>query len=243
MGGSGLRHHNFTLIEPYVVSDIPDILHKCNVCYVDHVEDVGLLAYPSPTYVHTNIPLSILFKLITLSNARKAAAVHGVSAGSRCTIAQLSLAVEHHSCLKCSSHLTVFSSDLNVDQLSSKRSKKYRENFQICNISTASQGKSAQSPSPHFPPDPASNDLEHLILTNACKRMQPDQFMEAGCAVCGELKLIHTMSCLKSMKNYLHILETQGVTRVERKSAATPVKEYKGAVLDYSCNHICDTCR
>ena len=73
--------------------------------------------------------------------------------------------------------------------------------------------------------------------------MQPDHFTEAGCAVCGELKLIHTMSCLRSMKNYLHILENQGVTCVERKSASAPVKEYKGAVLDYSCNRICNTCR
>lgn len=239
VGGSGLRHHEFASIEAYVVSDIPDVQRKGNVRYVDHVDGVCLLAYPSSPYIHTSMPLSSLFKLVTLSNARKIAAVHGISAGSRCTVAQLLLSVEHHSCLKCSSYISVFSSDLNVDQLSAKRSKKYREKYQACHNPITQ----ATSQSPHFPPEPASDNLEHLILTNACKQMQADNFMEAGCAVCGELKPINAMSRLRSMKNYLHILETQGVTRVERKSVTAPVKEYKGAVLDYSCNRICNTCR
>ena len=242
VGGSGRRlHHEFSSIEAYVVSDVPDVQCKSNVQYVSHVDDVGLLDYSSPPYIHASIPLSILFNLITLTDARKIAAVHGISVGSRCTIAQLLLSVENHSCQKCSSYISVFSSELNVN-ISAERSKRYRDRkkSQACDT-----GKpvSTTSKSPQFPPNPASDNLECLILTNACKKMQPDHFTEAGCAVCGELKPIRTMSRLKSMKNYLHILETQGVTHVERKSAATSVKEYKGAVLDYSCNRICDTCR
>lgn len=242
MGGSGLRHHEFVSIEAYVVSDVSDVHRKCNVRYINHVDDVGLLAYSSSTYIHTNMPLSSLFKLITLSNARKIAAVHGIYTSSHCTIAQLLMLTEHHSCTKCSSHISVFSSVLNMNQLSAKRSKKYRDKLQAGHTQAGSLITTINQ-SPQFPPAPASDNLEHLILTNACKKMLPDYFMEVGCAVCGELKPIRTMNRLKSMKNYLHILETQGVTHVERKSAAAPVKEYKGAVLDYSCKHICDTCR
>ena len=188
-GGSGPRHHEYASIEAYVVSShVPDVQSKPNVCYVSHVDDVGLLAYPSPAYVHTSMPLSSLIKLIILSDARKIAAVHGMSVGSRCTVAQLILLVKNHSCLKCSSYISVFKfSELNVNQLSAKRSKKYRgKKSQSCHnpVSTS------QSASPQFPPNPASDNLEHLILTNACKKMQPEHFTKAGCAVCSELKVI-----------------------------------------------------
>ncbi len=41
-----------------------------------------------------------------------------------------------------------------------------------------------------FPPEPAGSDLIHTILSNACYKMLPINIQEAGCAVCGELKLI-----------------------------------------------------
>ena len=233
-----------------MVSDVSDDQRKSRVCYVCHVNDVGLLSYSGPPYIHANIPLSILFKLITSSDARKVAADHGISVRARCNAAELHSLVVNHSCLKCSSQFSVFSSKPNEKQLGAERAKKYRGKSQanptvpvIFPQANPASSCGSHSSQPEFPPDPASDSLEHLILTNACKKMQPDSFTEAGCAVCGELKLTRNMSRLKSMKNYLHILEAQGVTRVERKSAATSVKEYKGPVLDYSCNHICDTCR
>ena len=102
---------------------------------------------------------------------------------------------------------------------------------------------STESLSTPFPPDAASEDLEHVILTKACDKMRPHLLTEAGCAVCGELKPVHSMSRLRSMKNYLNVLESPGVTRVERKSSSLPIKEYKGPVLDYTCSRICEVCR
>ena len=64
-----------------------------------------------------------------------------------------------------------------------------------------------------------------------------------SCAVCGELKPVGMLSRLKGIKNFLSILEAQGVTRMERKSMASPVKEYPGPVLDHSCSQVCDSCR
>ena len=57
---------------------------------------------------------------------------------------------------------------------------------------------------------------------------------------CGELK---DTSHLKSVKNILKVLETSGVTRQERSTSTSPIKEFKGPVLDYSCSAICNDCR
>jgi hypothetical protein len=48
---------------------------------------------------------------------------------------------------------------------------------------------------------------------------------------------------LKAVKNHLHILKAQGVSRIERNDASEPVREFSGPILDYRCNRICDQCR
>ena len=67
------------------------------------------------------------------------------------------------------------------------------------------------------PPHPATTDLTDLILSKACQKMYLKAIEEAGCAVCVELKHLQKMSCLKSVKNFLEILEAPGVTIIERK--------------------------
>ncbi|KDR79829.1 hypothetical protein GALMADRAFT_18262, partial [Galerina marginata CBS 339.88] len=94
-----------------------------------------------------------------------------------------------------------------------------------------------------FPPDALDAELGHSILSSACKKMSPSNIEEAGCAVCGELKPVKNLSRLKSIKNLLHVLSSSGVTRTERKQSNSPIREYTGPVLDYSCNRVCDDCR
>src|SRR5271168_317723 len=73
--------------------------------------------------------------------------------------------------------------------------------------------------------------------------MNPENFEEVGCAVCGELELRKNTSRLKCVKNLLNILEEPGVTRMERKLDTSPIREYKGPVLDYGCSNNCNGCR
>ena len=72
--------------------------------------------------------------------------------------------------------------------------------------------------------------------------MNKDNIEEAACATCGELKPLKNMSHTKDIKNMLHILSTPGVTRIERKNQKSPVHEYSGPVLDYTCKYVHDNC-
>jgi uncharacterized protein DUF6570/helitron helicase-like protein/PIF1-like helicase len=228
---SGSKLYNFSVIRDYLVSVPRDVNRKSMFRYVAHVDDVGLLAYSSAQFVHADIPLSDLFKFLPISHARNIALVHCIPAGSRCNKAELLMLVQNHSCLRCTSHFTIFSVEMNKTPAIKIENKVINEN-------TGPE----ESMVSKFPPDPADDDITRAILSNVCKKMHPKAIEEAGCAVCGELKPLQTMSRLKSVKNILGVLEAPGVTRVER-STDTKIKEYGGPVLDYACSHICDTCR
>ena len=197
--------------------------------YVDHVDDVGLLAYSSVQFVHASIPLSELFNILPVVNARKIASVHCIPVGSRCRKAELLMHTKNYTCLRCSLHLTVFSVKMPVIELDSTKPTG-NKNSTVPEVS-------------EFPQESADTDLTQAILLKVCKKMYPEAIEEAGCAVCGELKPLQKMSRLKSVKNFLRILETPGVTRIERRTNAQILKEYTGPVLDYTCSHICDSCR
>ena len=102
--------------------------------------------------------------------------------------------------------------------------------------------KPVQGP-PAFPPPPLTKELGETIIRQWCKETEPSVLEESGCAVCGELVPISRLSRLKAVKKMLGILVAPGVTRIERKSAAYKISEFKGPVLDYRCDKICDNCR
>ena len=230
---SGSRLYNFSVIGKYLVSDPSEVHQESMFRYVAHVDDVGLLAYSSAQFVHTNIPLSELFKFLPVLHARKIASIHCIPAGSRCNKNELLMHVENHSCLQCSSRLTVFSVQMSKMPIKLDSNKLTKIEHNVPEESIVSE----------FPPEPADTDLTQAILSKACKKMYPKAIEEAGCAVCGELKPLEKMSRLKSVKNYLGILEAPAVTRIERRTADAQIKEYTGPVLDYTCSQICDTCR
>ena len=96
---------------------------------------------------------------------------------------------------------------------------------------------------PPFPPLPPDDRLLCDIARDFCLDSSHDKMQEAGCAVCGQLCPVVKLSKLKSVKQYLHILQAHEITRIERKDLSKPIQEYRGPVLDYGCNCICDDCR
>ena len=125
--------------------------------YVAHIDDVGLLAYSSAQFVHTNIPLPELFKFLPVLHAWKIASIHCIPAGLRCNKNELLMPVENHSCLQCSTHLTVFSvqmSKMPAIKLNSNKLNKIEHNVPASEESIVSE----------FLPEPADTDLTQAIL-------------------------------------------------------------------------------
>ena len=109
--------------------------------------------------------------------------------------------------------------------------------------SHSSRVRSSTLKIPPFPPPPPDTKLMYDIAREFCLSSTPDKMEEAGCAVCGQLTSLNKLTRLKAVKQCLHILQAQGITRVERKHSSKPIQEFKGPVLDYRCNRICDICR
>ena len=93
-----------------------------------------------------------------------------------------------------------------------------------------------------FPPVPLDKILSHKVITSACKKFQPNMFEEAGCAVCGQLVAVSSLTRLKAVKNHLHVLHAPGATRQERHKKTDKVHEFPYAI-DHSCPYICNSCR
>ena len=160
-------------------------------------------------------------------------------------MADLQACVAGHTCLACNTHNSIFLVEHNEAYASMKQSKSHREKKskttsepQVPN----KQGDPLEKVKIDFPPIPVDSELGHKIIASACKKMSRPYIEESGCAVCGELKPVNTMSKLKSVKNLLHILVSPGITRKERKDTTSPIQEFSGPVLDYKCNKICDQC-
>ncbi|KAJ7131532.1 hypothetical protein C8R43DRAFT_1089898 [Mycena crocata] len=94
----------------------------------------------------------------------------------------------------------------------------------------------------NFPPRPLSTKETHNILTSYCNTINPRNFMEKGCAVCGYLVPIKQLTRLSEFKGDLSLLERNGVTRKERFDLSEPIEELSGPILAEGCNRICVEC-
>jgi hypothetical protein len=93
-----------------------------------------------------------------------------------------------------------------------------------------------------FPPRPSSERMLHRILTNSANTVQPSQFIEAGCAVCGRLTPQTELTPLKDFAGSLGHLQGEGVTRKERFQTSDAIEELPGPILADGCTDICVLC-
>ena len=92
-----------------------------------------------------------------------------------------------------------------------------------------------------FPPPPVDRTLAHKIINAACSKLKPESFEEAGCAVCGQLVPVSSLSRLSAVKKHLHILEAPDLTRQERHKTSDKIHGFPQAI-DHSCQQICNSC-
>jgi hypothetical protein len=93
-----------------------------------------------------------------------------------------------------------------------------------------------------FPPPVPTYELQHTIISNACKEMRPKCIIESGCAVCGVLTPVMHLTKLSNVKLDLDILMNSMVTRQERFTLNDPIKELKGPILVQGLDSICELC-
>lgn len=127
-----------------------------------------------------------------------------------------------------------------------ERSYSAGTNTQEDSVSVQSQSLYAEEsklgPKLAFPPAPATEELHHRIISDYCNDMQPYNFQESGCAVCGALTLTHLALPVKDLCfDYLRDY-AETTTRKERRDASDPVEPINGPVIDYNCKIVCMEC-
>ena len=131
--------------------------------------------YPTENFVHTQVPLELLFPFLTLVQARKIALAHGINAGSRCNMKLLLARIENHSCLRCNSSFSIFHINKSANQLALIRKKKMRDTNK--NKNEKKQSKTNRKNTNNnlfcFPPSVPDKTLYHQIISSAVKKMDP----------------------------------------------------------------------
>ena len=237
----GGRQHVFSAleIEPYIISG-HNFDRECTFKFVDHVDSLGKVHYPiAQNFIHTTIPLSSIIPYISVRDALKISRLHHLQIGSHVQKSEICHIFESHDCISCNLFVTVFS----INSKTVKHKKREAENKLDDARASHNTTDSILSKSTIFPPTPLNNDLSLKIISDFCAGSSPSAIEEAGCAVCGRLVPVSQLTRLKAVKNFLHVLQATGVTRIERSNKNQPLREFKGPVLDYACNHICDGCR
>jgi hypothetical protein len=125
-GGCVSKAYSFSQISDHLVPGSTEAGQDNMFRYVAHVDEIELLTYPSPQFVHTTVPLNELFTFLPLPHARKIATIHGISVGSRCSTTQLKMLIENHSCIRCHTFFTVFSIELTPGKLTARCVAKFK---------------------------------------------------------------------------------------------------------------------
>ncbi|EFI27281.1 hypothetical protein CC1G_14753 [Coprinopsis cinerea okayama7 len=164
---------------------------------------------------------------------KKIAALHEISLGRR-NRANIESVLFDHDCAECPRYVTsleiVPGKRLVKRQLNKRRSGKTRFPVHLPddNITDKDDIK--------FPPLPLDDLATERIIRGACAKLSPSVFEESGCAVCGILHSTKSMLPISSIRNLLHVLESPGVTRKERRNTNEAIESCKGPVLDRKCD-------
>jgi hypothetical protein len=262
--GGGRQHEfSFEQIAPYVVSgDAGDANNAFKFVSHDYVRGVGSRVFNcKQNLVYANIPLRDIVKYLPVKVLLRISKIHRININCRAAKIDMLPYFDLHHCASCNDCFTIFSvirSKRCREKLRVSKTRDGDDNDQpfppcVSRVPTKRyEGRSADDaesnggtlPNPSvFPPTPPDNQLLCEIVRGVCVDSSPNMMEEGGCAVCGQLTQTTQLTRLKTIKNHLHILKAQGVSRIQRNDASDPVREFSGPILDYRCNRICDRCR
>ncbi|KAF5317457.1 hypothetical protein D9758_018661 [Tetrapyrgos nigripes] len=248
LGGHRKRLVPAANVLPYM--QLRDGMPKLDATYsfTFHIHTSSFSYLPSEGEVVATVPVSELLPHLSLTDARQIASYHKLRSPRTLTMTAIQDLFVEHTCVGCHCCVSVFRFQQSRDDKRNTTKRSVRtllNNAQPVNIlpPDAFQAKASNSSNTVYPPAPLDRTTSHKVLTNTCKRMRPEFFEEAGCAVCGQLTPARQLTRLKSVKRLLRVLDATGVTRQERRSATDKIWELTGPVIDYQCNRLCDSCR
>jgi hypothetical protein len=271
-GGGRIPTFLFEQLQPHIVFSNPDYEPTSSFKFVEHNHrNVAEARYKnSKQYVIGSVPLDLLASHLTIKDIKLIAKTHGVYAPSKVRAAEGPALFSNHHCSMCDTHVSVFvlhASSSTSDRFKkwyggldpekkkkildnnkknealpesrSRRAKKKKEERQMERENR--QMKKKENP---FPPSPPSPELTETVIGNWCKDTSPQNFVESGCAVCGQLTPLVKLKKLSEAKCDLEPLvkADMGITRLERFSDSDPIQEIKGPILDSNCPYVCMTC-
>ena len=146
--------------------------------------------------------------------------------------ASLLESLQDHTCISCPAYVAVF------EEIKSAKSGKDRM--------AALRQRRLQNLTPkpiNFPPAPLTKELESDIISGFAKDIEVENFLESGCAVCGQLTPLKELQDMTKCQLDLNLLIPNGpVTRKERHSSNDPIEDISGPVLLPGHNNICQSC-
>jgi hypothetical protein len=207
--------------------------------------------------------LDIMSQKLPMKDIKLIAKIHSVYIPYRVRHKEMSDYFRGHQCNSCKTHLSAFV----VCRKNSEYCKKWYKNLdkkdksELCTkknskvtLDALAKAKKAKKDKLRykmkkamdieFPPLPPSSKLKETIISNWCSDSSAENFMEGGCAVCGQLVSLKYLSELSETKCDLGVLnrDNVSVTRLERFSPSDSIQEIKGPVLDSKCTKICKSC-
>src|SRR6201987_2870563 len=201
------------------------------------------------------LPLSVLVDRLIVVNLKLVAAAHGLYIQSRVSQNEIIDILKNHHCGACPEHVSEFLPAKSAAQLrriknyhavKQYRSKNTKNTTTIERPATPRAKKSKDicniSESESFPPCTPKLSLTHKIVHDWCSDMAVDSFEETGCAICGEITLKSKSSNIQEAALNLEILQTETVTRRERKQENDRVESLPGPVMIKGLSQVCQQC-
>ena len=214
--------------------------------------------------VFGHVHLKDLVPKLTMKDTKSIANIHNIHIPARTPLSDIPLYFRDHDCSSCNTYVSIFklhtvkttAERFNTwySQLDSEQKDKKIQKVNTANKIESTKQKrtngqkkrreNKKSGGDKFPPPPPSIQLKETVISGWCDDASPVNFMEGGCAVCGQLTPLMKMSNLSEIKCDLNILnrDGMGITRLERVSSSDPIEEIKGPVLDADCDKICHEC-
>jgi Helitron helicase-like domain at N-terminus/PIF1-like helicase len=200
------------------------------------------------------VPLEYFVPNLLHKDIKRITQMHGIKLHKKIDRNKITELLKDHHCSICVSHTTVFikhivKSNAEIcmkwyykNKSTRKNKTQIKENFKK-NIKPWETEERIRRIG-EFPPAPHSPKIDEAVIAGCCEDLNSYNFIESGCAVCGQIVSFNELNKLSETECDLSILKREGygVTRLERHSTLDPIQEIKGPVLDNTCRHICIGC-